>query len=230
MKLKDIILQTTWPQVAIDLVSAYPKERKNIEGYAKVYCALWRMEPADTETILYIEKIADDFEPELYFNHLYLKTPEDEVTYSPMACPWEEWLGMEIAPTPNNYTPCEIVAICLFEMTWAGFDLKTIDSFKKKYLDTGVPESGLEFVETNEDLTELNNEFKPTVKWLLSNLTRFVRWGNVSIEYFGKSREWFNQHILIEAKPSDLDRIDIHALKGALKDIANEINNVIEKL
>ena len=35
---------------------------------------------------------------------------------------------------------------------------------------------------------------------------------------------------MTETSPSDLDRIDILALKGALKDIANKINNVIEEL
>ena len=55
-------------------------------------------------------------------------------------------------------------------------------------------------------------------------------WSTVSKEYFGKNREWFNQHLMTETSPSDLDRIDILALKGALKDIANKINNVIEEL
>lgn len=232
MKLKDLISQTSWPQVAIDLVTAYPNQRKSIEGYANVYEYLWQIEPVDTETVIHIEKTKDDFEPELYYDHLYGKKQEDDgVTYGLSYCPWEEWLGMEIASeTMADYTECEIVAICLYEMTWAGFDEKTIDSFVKKFLETDIPELTHEFIEINESLTEIKYEFKPTVKWLMSDLTRFIRWGTVSKEYFGKKREWLIQNILTDATSAELERIDILALKGALKDIADEINNVIEKL
>ena len=100
------------------------------------------MEPADTTTVLHIEILEDNLEPGLYFLHVFGKEPGDENTYYGLiCCHWEEWLGMEIAPdTLTRFTPFEIVAGCLYEMTWAGFDQKKTDAFRKKYFDTVAPD------------------------------------------------------------------------------------------
>lgn len=232
MKLKDIIIQTSWPQVAIALVTAYPDQRKYFEQYSKVFDTLWQMEPAVITTVLHIELLEDDLEPGLYFYHVFGKEPGDEnINYGLICCHWEEWLGMELAPdTLTRFTPFEIVAGCLYEMTWAGFDQKKTNAFRKKYFDTVVPNINKRIVDITENLNELKLENNHSMEWLLSDLTRYIRWGAVSKEYFGKNREWFNQHILIDANSSDLDRIDILALKGALREIANKIKNVIEDL
>ena len=178
MKLKDILSQTSWPQVAIDLIAAYPDQRKYIEQYDRVYDSLWQMEPEDTTTIIHIEITEDALEPGLYFYHVFGKEPGDERTsYGLICCHWEEWLGMEIDPdTLTRFSPCKIVASCLYNMTWAGFDQKKADAFRKKYFDTVIPEANKIIADITVELKASKDENKPTIKWLLSDLTGYIRW------------------------------------------------------
>jgi len=48
--------------------------------------------------------------------------------------PWAEWLGMEIHPeSVHNYSPAEIVAHCIWEMTWNGFTEEEIEKKKNEF-------------------------------------------------------------------------------------------------
>lgn len=46
---------------------------------------------------------------------------------------WEEWLGLEIQPeTIQDYLPVDIVAHCMWEMTFMGFTQRRIRKTAKK--------------------------------------------------------------------------------------------------
>lgn len=52
-------------------------------------------------------------------------------------CPWAEWVNMFITKeTLNSLSKEDIVAGCLFEMTFDGFDEKQIQEHKQKLIDT----------------------------------------------------------------------------------------------
>lgn len=64
--------------------------------------------------------------------HHFSKTASKEFANSETSfaldlVPWEEWLGMELDPSAfDAYSAPDIVAHCLWEMTFFGFDKETI--------------------------------------------------------------------------------------------------------
>ena len=46
------------------------------------------------------------------------------------AAPWGEWMGLDISPeTLENFSYAEIVAHCLYEMTWFGGSEEEVKGF-----------------------------------------------------------------------------------------------------
>ena len=144
MKLIDLISQTSWQQIAIDLIAAFPEEQTSIDGYQEVYDSLGQIIPAGTETFINIERAEDDFEAGSFYIHVYGTKLGDNMSYGLIYCSWSELLAMEIAPnTLSNFTSSEIVAYCLYEMTWAGFSEKEIDEERNSIIDADLSEDEL---------------------------------------------------------------------------------------
>ncbi len=228
MILKELLKKTEWSEVALELVQAYPSQRKSLEGYETVYNSLLTLEAEESDITIRIEKIEDSFEKGLFYNNVSGKKEGDENDFGLSLTPWASWLGMKIdARTLLAYAPEEIIALCLFEMTFFGFSESRIREEEKKLLDIEEGEEvkpGETILDLEEILPKLN------MKQLVHGLSKWIRWSSVSREYFDKDAHWFRMYFTGKDAPESYSEIDRITLKGALNEIASEIKSISDRL
>ena len=229
MKLKEIISQSNWQEVAIAIVSERPYQRPVLKGFRKVFESLMTMEPAESEYQIRIDRSPDVLDPEdTYPEVVGIKEGVDE-RWALSFCPWDEWLGMEVCTeTMEAFTSSQIMANCLHEMTFFGFAEEKIKGCRDE-LDDRIRETE----EHPEKLIKFNPDdyrFEITTKGYLRCLDRWLRWGAISKEYFGEDDAWFKEHFLRKKAPEYFDELDRQTLKAALKEVAREILDVAKKM
>lgn len=229
MKLKEIIGQSDWQEVAIAIVSERPCQRKVLGGFKKVFESLLLMEPTESEYRIQIERRPEILNLDSTFPEVVgVKEGVDE-RWSLAFCPWTEWLGMEVCQeTMEAFPTSQIVANCLHEMTFFGFTEE-----QRKREEASLEESIKEAEEHPEDCVELNLDdwkIEISTKGNLRCLDRWLRWGAISKEYFGEDDAWFKEHFLRKKAPEYFDELDRQTLKAALKEVAREIDEVAEEM
>lgn len=148
MTLKELINRHPWAAVKYRLMELYPGEAYRIDAYASVHETLISLTPHPTTMRIIVEEVfrpgLDDepyvnvsgrngtLQKELKeFEHFGVSADSEfansEVSYAIEYTPWEEWLGMEIEPaTLEAIDEVGVLAHCLWEMTFAGFDQEDI--------------------------------------------------------------------------------------------------------
>lgn len=161
MNLRELLGRADWCDVKDCLVSAYPDHENNLEGFELVFLNLSSLVPCKTEMHLFIEETFTEGIDDQPFVDIrgrdgtlnrdlpdfkFTGTPDhheyadSETIYGLDFVPWEEWLGMEIDPESlKNYTESEILAHCIWEMTFHGFN-QTHISEQKAELDRRAEE------------------------------------------------------------------------------------------
>lgn len=133
MQLIDLIQSNAWLSVQMALLQEYPKVKEDIEAYEKVFNLLQVMPPKTSKLTIELNLQTDDFDQSSYVDVAGYYTDPVERT-DPFTnslaiefVPWNEWLGMTLDPeTLNNFTELQIIAHCLHEMTFAGFEEQEI--------------------------------------------------------------------------------------------------------
>lgn len=148
MKFIELINNLKWNEIKIKLMAKYPITEDNIVVYEDVFYKLKNLKPTESSYRIYFEEILEkEFDEEPYTSvsgrngdltkdlpeFKYMNNEPDfvevktEVSYGLEYTDWAEWLGMDIEKlTLKNYSTVDIVAHCLWEMTFCGFDQKTI--------------------------------------------------------------------------------------------------------
>ncbi len=133
MQLIDLIKSSAWLSVQMALLREYPEAKEDIESYEMVYNLLKVMPPKTSKMTIALSLETDDFDQSSYVDVAgYFTDPaeqRDPFTNSVAIefVPWNEWLGMNLdTETLNHFTELEIIAHCLHEMTFVGFDEKEI--------------------------------------------------------------------------------------------------------
>lgn len=164
--LKELVNYCNPVEVIDALIELYPEQVKNREGYNKVYATLLDLEPTEKRS-MYIEVYhvyhtwdSAELDPEDYIG-VHGIDPEaeldeftgmkgEDIGWAIEYTPWEEWLAMDVVCTcakderANTYE--KVLAHCLWEMTWAGFDQACVkEQFdeimeRKKSIDDGTAE------------------------------------------------------------------------------------------
>jgi hypothetical protein len=143
-----------WADVERSLVQHYPDASESLDGYRETFFRLRDLRPVATTMRICVRttfRPALDDHPFLEvvgrdgtlnrdsedFN--YLGESDDsvyalsEAEFALELRPWSEWLGMDIdADTLGKHLSSEIVAHCLREMTWFGFDETAIDAQRQE--------------------------------------------------------------------------------------------------
>ena len=229
MILKEIINQVKWQDVAIAIVTEYPWCRRSIEGFRGVFETLSLMEPVESEYSIKFENRPEILKSK--YKHPDVVGVKEGVNerWALSFCPWKEWLGMVVCQeTIEGFLMSQIVANCLFDMTFFGFTEELIDQEKQK-LERSLKESE----EQPEDLIE----FKPedfhvniSMKGYLRCLDRWLKWGAIAYDYYGKDASWFKSQFLSKKAPEYFDALERQTLKAALKEVIREIEDVVESL
>lgn len=91
--------------------------------------------PDNLQIIIKEENESDPYDEELSYEAVYHFDPSDGQEYAPDFTNWSEWLGMEIHPqTMELYNPEEIVAHCLYEMSWDGFNQEDTENARNELI------------------------------------------------------------------------------------------------
>ncbi len=182
MKLLDVVEKTSWAETKASLLWNYPDTKESLAGYEKIFYGLRELPPSSTTMRLSIRKTFReglDEEPFLEvvgkdgtlnkeledFQYLNKAESSDyanaEVEYALEFQPWKEWLGMAIdEPTCRHYPPPEILAHCLWEMTFMGFDQETIHEEKQELIKRVEEINSMTAEERKDNLIPLDEVMK----------------------------------------------------------------------
>lgn len=131
MKLNDIIKSSNWLSVELTLLQLYPDQETMLEDYQNVFEKLKFLEPKDNNMSIVLTENESDPENEsevrTYVDVSGRKKEKDpnSITdsYAIEFVEWKKWLGMDLAPeTTNCFSDLEIIAHCLYEMTFIDYN------------------------------------------------------------------------------------------------------------
>jgi len=143
---KDLLQEVTFKDVQLALVDAYEEEEESIDEYKKVFFKLLQMTPKENEKKwkIVVEKFhhewADPDDGEVFSDDGYEvhgRKPNDKNRYAIEFTAWNKWLSMNIDPkTLKTFTKAEIIAHCLYEMTFMSFDEADIQEAMESLKET----------------------------------------------------------------------------------------------
>lgn len=143
MKFAELVYKYKWDEVCPALIHLYPNDQKNIAVFKMVFEQLQTLTHAESNMRIILEEVFDEFEngwytcvsgkngtlkkeenPEIFKDD---KIGNQEVSYGIEFVDWEEQLGMDIDPgSISNYPETDIIAHCLWEMTFYGYTQEAI--------------------------------------------------------------------------------------------------------
>lgn len=132
MKLKEYIKGADFESIWKHFIKWYPDQINSREGYEKVWKELHSLEPINdlTHTNMRIVVAYVPAEPEFDAEEWYDvsgHSDEEDCNWALEYTEWEKWLDFEIdSETYNKFDKEFVIAHVLWEMTWSGFDQKTI--------------------------------------------------------------------------------------------------------
>lgn len=130
MKLKEIIpaYKVTFNEVFGFLQSQYGDDMAFKDEYAHVYDFIKSINSTDKNVNFKIGMgwIKDDIDNEEYVD-VYGYNENGECLAIEFV-PWEDWCNAELTESTMKFSPIEIIANCLYEMTFIAFDEETIQN------------------------------------------------------------------------------------------------------
>jgi len=152
VKLSKLIETLDWSEVKASLIGWSPFAKKYINGYQHVFIELQKLISIRSEMRIVVyeafwEEVDEEPNVEVvgrngalnrdqkdfqYMEeHAESEYANAETNFSLSFKPWEEWLGMEVDPCSfENYTKSQIVAYCIRDMAFYGFEQSQIQAEK----------------------------------------------------------------------------------------------------
>jgi hypothetical protein len=170
MTLNELIHRHHWLSIQAELVRLYPEEEEQIDSYSDVYYQLKLLTPEPSDITIRIKEIIDDDETYISVDGYYTDGRVDEQSVNDTLgldfTPWNKWLGMPIDKNAfEEFSELEIIAHCLFEMTFVAFDQEEIQEYmddlrnRADEFEKMTPEERKKNTTTLEDLLkELDEE------------------------------------------------------------------------
>lgn len=170
MKFKSLVQQHSWLSIETILFELYPDEEKNSSDYREVYEKLLLMPATDSQMSIVLKNCKDDFDGEEYVDvsgvPQHPKSEEENISYAIEFSPWKEWLGMEVHHDNfTDFSELEILAHCLYEMTFVGFEeediqeeLQRINEISEEYKNMTDEEKQANTTSLEELLKKLKNK------------------------------------------------------------------------
>jgi len=129
---KDVVRVCIFKDVEESLLRLYPDQKKAINKYKYVFQTLRFLRPRynNKGMIIDIRKVGRGKNAYFSVSGVYAQRSRKQL-YAIEFTPWSEWLGLEIGNQILKKIPKkEIIAHCLWEMTFMGF---TQDKIRKKH-------------------------------------------------------------------------------------------------
>ena len=125
--LLDLLKDVTFENVFTELVYWFPDQMKSIDGYKKVFNDLLKRTPRKhyPDDLVIEVKIYKDGKDE--YLHVNGKKSDEDANYGLEFSGWTDWITMYISQESLDTLNKEvIVAGCLYEMTFFGFEERTV--------------------------------------------------------------------------------------------------------
>lgn len=145
MTLAELLRLAVWPDVEACLRRHYyrmpheVRQRADLTAHQRVYDALRELPSGPSDGMLIEITIADGVPDAVdadFDAHGLLAESGDRVAMDFQR--WETWLGMEVAPaTRDTYSAAEVVAHCIHQMTFYGYDQDKIAAAGAEVLRRG---------------------------------------------------------------------------------------------
>jgi hypothetical protein len=135
MKLNDIIKSYNWLSIELTLIRLYPEQKTLVDDYRNVFEKLMFLVPEEYEMSIVLTEYDSDPDEEsevrTYVDVSGRKIEENpnsiSDSYAIEFVAWKNWLGMDLAPeTTEKFSDLDIIAHCLYEMTFIGYNEKEI--------------------------------------------------------------------------------------------------------
>jgi len=135
MKLNDIIKSYNWLSIELTLLRLYPDQETMVDDYRNVFEKLKFLEPEEYDMSIVLTEYDSDSDDEsdarTYVDVSGRKKEKDPNTmsdsYAIEFVEWEKWLGMDLAPeTTKRFSDLEIIAHCIYEMTFMSYNEEEI--------------------------------------------------------------------------------------------------------
>ncbi len=166
MKFTDLLKNNTWLSIEIVLLQLYPDEKKNISTYEQIFNDLKFREPVFGDISIILRNEQDDFDESEYVDVSGRENNPKENTDALTDAlaieftPWNEWLGMDIDKnTLQDFTELEIIAHCLYEMTFMGFEEEEIQAEMDKLKGIADEYKNMSEEEKKENTISLDDLF-----------------------------------------------------------------------
>lgn len=129
MTLCQILKEFTDKEILKRLFQLYPDQKKSKDGYANTLNELRHKRAKKDSMMINVNYYKGPFDDEEYVS-IDGFDPDDITTgWAIEFQPWSSWLGMEILPySLENFSKLDIMAYCLWEMTWSGYSCKQVRS------------------------------------------------------------------------------------------------------
>ena len=131
--LKSLIDTNHWLSVELTLQKLYSDLIEDTEPYERVYEKLKRLYPQKTDITLVICPYSDEEDEDSIVANVYGESPSEEFGLALEFMTWDKWLGFSISEeTMDSYNELEIIAHCLYEMTFFGYEEEEIQEHLKR--------------------------------------------------------------------------------------------------
>ena len=135
MTFDQLIKSHSWLSVKFTLERLFPEQINLMDDYERMFESLKFLSEKESNITIDVQLVHDDFDDTDYVDVSgYYTNPEDNTDENSNSLaieytPWQEWLGMTIDTNSlQNFSELEIVAYCLNEMTYAGFEQDDIQA------------------------------------------------------------------------------------------------------
>ncbi len=122
--LNDILHSVKWSGVYDEILKFAILNDGDDVKYERVFNELLTLVPADNKNdcTIVIDKVTNGKDTEYYYSVSGVENGIEYIEYGIEYCPWNEWLSYYVDDKLfNKMSNKKIVALCLCEMTWAGF-------------------------------------------------------------------------------------------------------------
>jgi len=135
MKLYDLIKTNNWLSIELTILRLYSDQENMLDEYRDVFEKLIMLVPEDYDMSIILTEYDSDSDNEnekrTYIDVSGRKNENDpnalSNSYALEFVDWKKWLGMDIAQdTKNHFSEIEIIAHCLYEMTFISYNEKEI--------------------------------------------------------------------------------------------------------
>jgi len=143
MKLHHLIHKHPWQNIHAALVRLYPDHESELEGYQEVFEKLKTLTPAASDFQLRVELVYSEHAGEYHIETKSINPAQEKVKSGSLFVleftPWSKWLGMELDEhTLEKFSEFDIVAHCLYEMTFFGFTQEDIKTAEEEIVESGI--------------------------------------------------------------------------------------------